>query len=703
MSHITAPPRPLRFAEPGPIIYRALEAFLPSERISVAEYAARHRWLNNQGGGHVGRWRHEVTPYLVEPMEVLTSRAHLTTVVVGPARSGKTAIAENWLLQSVGADPATMLWYLSSDPSLKSYVKREINPMIELHREELKQRQGAMPADDSLSFKRFRGMSVEFLTAAYNNTINKSAPRIVADELDAYDPALGDAASLLDLRRQTFGQESMLLAVSHPDLAGGLDETKWTAGVMKLYAGSDRRLWWWPCPHCGAWSSPNPAASRVMVLDWPAEASLEEIEAEARLVCPTCGGLIEDRERAAMNRAGRWVGLGQAIDEDGTVSGELTPRKIAGFWIVGLMSPFIIGGIGALARALAEARREAEAGGDPRNLRDVTVKRLGVPYDSPRRVGSLDAATLAARAEPELALGQVPAGVRFLTAAADTQANRFEVLVRGWGRRGESWIIDALRIPADPAVSAEDWDRLFATLLGLAYPLADGSGRKMRVRGAGFDAYGAPGVTQLAYDAWRRWRARRGVVRLGRVDGRDVWSLMPMKGMPSLAAARLQVVYPDTARRDRRASAGGQVPLAQFAANAFKDDLAGQLARADAGPWAVHFPAALKSKEPPHAWFEQLVSETRRPSGAWAKTASAARNEALDLMVMTHAIAHLHGLARIDWDRPPGWAAEWNANGGVVRGGVVRRSEEAPNLPSGTSLEVVGKPKVSASLVARLV
>ncbi len=128
----------------------------------------------------------------------------------------------------------------------------------------------------------------------------------------------------------------------------------------------------------------------------------------------------------------------------------------------------------------------------------------------------------------------------------------------------------------------------------------------------------------------------------------------------------------------------------------------GQLARADAGPWAVHFPAALKSKEPPHAWFEQLVSETRRPSGAWAKTASAARNEALDLMVMTHAIAHLHGLARIDWDRPPGWAAEWGANGGKETGGGPFEAERATITLREVTQAVTCKAKVSSGLVARL-
>jgi phage terminase large subunit GpA-like protein len=191
----------------------------------------------------------------------------------------------------------------------------------------------------------------------------------------------------------------------------------------------------------------------------------------------------------------------------------------------------------------------------------------------------------------------------------------------------------------------------------------------MRVRGLGFDAAGAPGVTQLAYSAWRTWRLAGKTRYLGQMSGRDVYSVIPCKGLAGPNARPLQVVYPDHRRADRQARAGGNVPLALFNANAFKDDLAGQLAIAE-GALRVHFPGALcgnfptrpRRLEAPHAWFEQLVAEQRSPSGAWQKLVPSARNEALDLMVLTHVVARLHGLSRIDWTRPPPWAAPWETN-----------------------------------------
>jgi len=506
-------------------------------------------------------------------------------------------------------------------------------------------------------------MTVQFLPAAPNNLISKRAPRLVLDEEDAYAENLGDVAGMLDMRRSTFGDASKMLRLSHPDRAGGMSPKKWTAGIMRGYADSDRRLWYWPCPHCNAWSSPHPLGQRVTVLEYPTDAPLDEIRDAARLLCPSCGTLIEDSARRPMNAAGQWIAEGQTIDEDGTITGEPVARVTAGFWIVGMMSTLVVGGIGELARARVLAEREAEISGDDSAVRQVVVKRWGLAYEPKRAVDQLTAAQIADRAEPSLKLGVVPAGVRFITGFVDVQGNRFELLFRGWGEKSESWVIATETMSAEPTTSAADWDRLMLRLLTAAFPLSDGSGRVMRVRGAGFDAYGAPGTTLHAYAAWRRWRMR-GIGLRARIDGREAWNIICTKGLGGPNAPPLVTVRPDTQRHDRLASAGGTVPIAQFNANTFKDALASQLATAQ-GPFSVHIPTALLSTTEPHLFFEGLVAETRQPNRTWKHT-SQYRNEPTDQMVGTHVIAHLHGLARLNWDRPPAWAALWDQNSMVA-------------------------------------
>ena len=694
---------PIPFASAHAVVLEAIRAFRPAKDQTVAEHALEHRVLRNPGGGYSGRFDFGLAPYMREPMEVLTDHEFQTIAIAGPGQSAKTTAAENWFLYSVDAEPANMLWYMQTDEAVEAYVKNRINEMVDIH-PELNNKLGLRPVDDSLHFKRFRGMSVEFLSATKRSVINKSAPRIVADEIDAYDKALGDVKVLLDVRRQTFGRRSKLLLTSHPDLARGIvPETDWTAGIMAVYADSTRCIWYWPCPHCGAWSTPAPTGARVMTIDYPLDAPLAEIEREARLLCPVSGCLIEDRARAGMNAHGRWIGLGEEISEDGEVTGERIRHTVAGYWILGAMSQLMLGGIGTLARARVKAEREREVSGDDASLREVMVKRWGVPYAPPRGISSVDAAVLVQRCEPGLMLGRVPHGVRFLTCSVDVQLAHFEWLVRGWGVNGESWVVARGRMLAEPSTSPDDWDRVLTEIFTRPIPLADDSGRGMLLRGAGYDSGGAPGVTQQAYAAWIRWRKRRDAqpdgstaspVRFyGKISGRDVFSILPLKGASGANAPRLSVSYPDTSRKSNTMAARGSVPVGMFNPNDFKNDLGGQLMRAEPGNWYVHFPAGLKSKEPPHTFFEQVTSEAPDSNGRWSKLQPTARNEALDLMVMAHVVAHLHGLSRVNWERPPAWAAPWEDNSMVVQ---LAAQPPEPTSPVPTGGGVVVKQESSA-------
>lgn len=659
---LTSDPGP--FADADALVLDAFSALIPPERLALSDYAARNRLLTDGIGEEAKPFDPSRVPYLQGPSDALTSGEYTTVAIPGPGQCAKTTVAENWLQLTVETDPASFLWYMQTKPGVEAYVKKRIEPMIRVH-PRMAGRIGSDPSDDSLAFKNFGVMQAEFLSFGKNTLINKNAPRIVADEVDNYDLSeLGEAKPVLDIRRQVFGEDSCLLMMSHPDLAVGMSPAGWKRGIMAVYADSTRGTWWWPCPRCGAHSSPNPGASRFMALDYPADAPLDEVQEATRLACPTCGGLIEDPERRAMNAAGRWIGFGEEIDEDGRVTGSLRRHSTYGAWIVGAMSPFVLGGIGGLARARVSAEREMERLGDEKTLRQVVVKQWGFPFVPTRRVGSVDAGTVADRAEGGLTLNQVPEGVRFITAWADVQANRFELIRRGWGVAGESWVLATERLTAETATDPASWDALLEALRR-PLPLADGSGRFMRPRAVGMDLGGSAGVTSRAYEAWMRWRAAGKVRLLGKADGRDAWDVLPTQGAPGLNAARLQVIYPEDVRKDRKASgvARGQVPVARFNPNLFKDDLAAQLERAEPGAWFVHFPDGLKDRAgPPHSWFEQLVAERRLPTGAWQKAASGARNEAGDMMVGSHVLARLHGVGRIDWDNPPAWAAPWDEN-----------------------------------------
>jgi phage terminase large subunit GpA-like protein len=96
--------------------YRSLEHMLldvaemirPPERLTVSQAAEKYRYLKNEGS-YVGPWRNATAPYLVEPMDTLTSLDFTGEVFVGPARCGKSDPFFNWLAHTAICDPADMM------------------------------------------------------------------------------------------------------------------------------------------------------------------------------------------------------------------------------------------------------------------------------------------------------------------------------------------------------------------------------------------------------------------------------------------------------------------------------------------------------------------------------------------------------------------------------------------------------------------
>ena len=183
------------------------------------------------------------------------------------------------------------------------------------------------------------------------------------------------------------------------------------------------------------------AAGLAILCRWniPKDGTLDDIEKGAFLLCPVNNCHIKDKHRIEMNAAGVWIGRGQEISEDGKISGTRDENLTAGYWIVGVMSPMILGGIGSLARARVKAERENEIVADEKSdesLRQVIVKQWGFPYVAPRSFGFDRRGNDLGRSGGKRLLNgaPVPEGVRFLTCAARLPSGPFtEFLVRGRG------------------------------------------------------------------------------------------------------------------------------------------------------------------------------------------------------------------------------------------------------------------------------
>ena len=196
----------------------------------------------------------------------------------------------------------------------------------------------------------------------------------------------------------------------------------------------------------------------------------------------------------------------------------------------------------------------------------------------------------------------LPAEVRFLTAGVDTQGDRLELQVIGWGAGEERWVVDYEILLGDPA-QPSIWQELDELLLR---PYHNETGRELKIQSTCIDMLGHHGNQVLQFCDARRARL---VLPIGGDAGpRPIW---PKRASETKTHSRVYMIGVDTA----------------------KDVVYGRLKIGRKGPGYIHFPAhdAINQK-----YFEQLTSEhvvTKyrfgRPYRKW-ELPSGKRNEALD-------------------------------------------------------------------------
>lgn len=650
------------FVDPALVIQSAASRLRPAHRMTVSEAAEKYRRLRNPGGGFTGRWSNDLVPYMVEPMDAITSRRHEAVVFAGPAQTGKTAaLLENGIVYSVAVDPADVLVLQMSQDMARDFSMRRITRM-NAETPVLHERMVAGRSDNVFD-KTYRGMMLSIGWPSVKQLSSRSIPRVFITDYDRIAQDLGNEGSVFELatkRSQTFGSRGVTVVESSPGRP--IVDPKWkrqagshaappTTGILSLFNRGDRRLWHWKCPHCGEWFEP-----RFDLLSWPDGATPDEASAETVMICPAAGCVIEPKEKPALNRAGRWVG------EAGRER-----SAIVSFWLKGPAAAFQ--SWGQIVAKYLRAQIDFDATGSETALQATVNTDQGEAYlpEAAKGESTIAADDLVERVEP-YRLARAGAGIRFLTASADVQANRFDCLVRGWGEDLESWVVDRFTLwqapeasrPLDPAKYSEDWRILIDQALDRTY--ATPTGGQMRIARLAVDSGGAAGVTANAYTFWRGLNAnhRRRVILV--------------KGSSTSTAPRLAMSFPDSKRKDRKAKARGEIPVWFFNPDLLKDELQAQLGRDEVGARYVHLSQELLDENAPHEFFEQLTAETRTAAGKWIKNRP--RNEALDLMVMSHAAALSLKAERIDWTRPPGWI-EAQIAGGAVQPEEVSEQETA--------------------------
>lgn len=651
----------------GDVFCDLAEILKPPERMTVSQAAEKYRYVN-QPGAYVGQWDNSTTPYMVEPMDTYALRTHKGMIFVGPAQSGKTdALIINTVAYSIKVDPMDTMVVCPTMTAARDFSIRRID-RLHRHSEEI----GAMllpgaDADNKFDKSYVTGMLLSLSWPTPTELAGKPIGRVVLTDRDRMPDDIdgdGEPYDLAAKRTTTFGSYAMTVAESSPSRP--VLDLKWVAvspheappcgGILSLYNRGDRRRWYWPCPSCGSYFE---GLFTHIVIDEDADGTNLEKAETARMICPHCSYSIHPDERKQMNLRGVWVKDGQGIDKDGVVFGPSPRTLIASFWLRGVAAAFT--NWKTLYAIYLDAMDDYERTGNEESLTKFYNNDLGEPY-YPRAMldGMRLPEVLKARSE-RLGERVVPEGVRFLVALIDVQKNMWVVSVFGImpGKPFDTVVIDRFeivkshrldddgeRLWVKPHVYLEDWDRITEEVLTKEYLLGDGSGRKMAIKFTGCDSGGKEGVTTMAYNYYRKLRQenlhRRFILTKG-----DHAPNMP----------RTVISYPDASRKDKLSGARGDVPVLRMNSNLLKDDLNGRLDCLIPGKGMYRFSDWLSDK-----FFAELCAEVRTDKG-WENPANE-RNEQWDLSYacIGLCVSELIRVEVIDWENPPGWAAEWDKN-----------------------------------------
>lgn len=416
----------------------------PGARSEPDEWAAANREYP-ASAGIPGPRNPYLTGYMVPFCRKVHAATHKRCVAVTAAQSGKT---DN-LLDIIGARldqrPTPMLY---AGPSAE-FVRDQFEPRLMELLDQSKTLAGKVARGKRMkkNLKVVAGVKVRLGSAGSSKSL-KSDP-FGLGIVDEYDEMMGnikgqgDPLGLVEARGETYA-DFVTAVVSTPsigvveteiDPVSGLklwkrtDPDQIASPIWKLWQDGTRHHFAWPCPCCGEYFVPRFENLHIAKGWTPAQA-----RREAFVSCPKCGGVITDDDKPAMIEQGVQIAPGQNIEEARAGINE-PDNSTWSCWTSGLCSPFVTFG------ERAEAYLDALQSGDGSKIQTIINSRFGECYNPAMNTDAPEWEAILERRLP-YARGEVPGGGLRILMGVDVQAACLYYVIRAFGSRGASWLID---------------------------------------------------------------------------------------------------------------------------------------------------------------------------------------------------------------------------------------------------------------------
>lgn len=416
-------------------IAKALSSMKPPEDLTVTQWAEAKRRLSSESSAETGPWRVDRTPYLRRPLDAFTDPKVRRIVIVSSSQIGKSEFENNIIGYIIDEDPSSILFIHPNVIDAKEYSKLRIAPMIR-DSPTLRRKVSDPKSRDSSNTILQKTYPGGILTMCGSTEAHALASKpiryVIGDERDRWAVSAGKEGDpwKLAMARQITFYNAKAVEVSTPTIKGA-------SAIEDSFLEGTMERWCVQCPHCEEYHD-----IRFGDIRFDKEEKIVNHKKQYKVTsiwyaCPECGCVSD--ERTMKKQPAKWIADNPDAYDRGVLS----------FWINSFVSPW--------ASWESTLLEYLYAIGSSAKMQVVYNTRFGELWED--RGDLEDEDSLLARREEYPEGAELPDGVLVLTCGVDTQDDRLEYEVVGFGHFGENWGIKKGIIMGRPD-DAETWNRL---------------------------------------------------------------------------------------------------------------------------------------------------------------------------------------------------------------------------------------------------
>lgn len=432
--------------------YISKNGLKPLPKTSVSNWADNHRMLSSGISAEPGKWKTSRAPYQKDIMNAFTEPGIHRVVVKSSSQIGKSDMMNNVIGRFAHLDPCAIMMIQPTIDMAQDYSKTRIAPMIRDTKvlNNLFYDVKSRDANNTILSKVFPGGRLIMCGANSPAGLASRPIRILlADEVDRFPDSAGTEGDPVDLaaKRMTTFWNSCMGLFSTPTNEG-------SSRIDEEYLAGTQEEWQHKCPNCGEYhllrhidmtvdykEIKTPSGKKTVIVN------------DVKWRCPHCEFSFSEKE------------MKQTPQKYISRNADALKNGIRSFFVNGFTSPWM---------TWSKIMREwLEAKGDPEREKVIMNTVFGESY---KQKGAFEDEQIFLRRRESYG-AELPNGVLLLTAAIDTQDNRLEYEVVGWGKEEECW-----GIRKGIVLGAPNQDRTWKeidNILDKTYHFADGKGLKV--------------------------------------------------------------------------------------------------------------------------------------------------------------------------------------------------------------------------------